>query len=169
MKNKAPVPDRTTIAATGSAPPSIAGRARRLPKACAKEVTRPRPIPIHKGFGVRAPSSCFGPMTARAIPATIRPTPAACRSVTVSPRKPKPKASAKGEAVVTWGSQDGAPYVTGVPIGRVDSVYSSLRETTQRAVIEPFVDFSALDVVGVVVPAGTQSDRGLIEGDGSAR
>lgn len=75
---------------------------------------------------------------------------------------------AKGETVVTWGSQDGAPYVTGVPIGRVDSVYSSLRETTQRAVIEPFVDFSALDVVGVVVPAGTQSDRGLIEGDGSA-
>ena len=58
--------------------------------------------------------------------------------------------------MVTWGSQDGAPYVSGVPVGRVDSVYSSLRETTQRAVIEPFVDFSALDVVGVVVPSGTR-------------
>jgi rod shape-determining protein MreC len=76
---------------------------------------------------------------------------------------------ARGETVVTWGSQDGAPYVSGVPVGRVDSVYSSLRETTQRAVIEPFVDFSALDVVGVVVPSGTTSDRGLIEGDGSLR
>jgi len=71
-----------------------------------------------------------------------------------------------GESVVTWGSQDGAPYVSGIPVGRVDSVYSSLRETTQRAVITPFVDFSALDVVGVVVPSGTQSDRGLIDVDG---
>jgi rod shape-determining protein MreC len=76
---------------------------------------------------------------------------------------------AKGETVVTWGSQDGAPYVSGVPVGRVESVYSSLRETTQRAVIEPFVDFSALDVVGVVVPSGTQSDRGVIEADGTLR
>lgn len=74
---------------------------------------------------------------------------------------------AAGETVVTWGSQDGAPYVSGVPVGLVSSVYSSLRETTQRAVIEPFVDFSALDVVGVVVPSGTHSDRGVIEADGS--
>ncbi len=73
---------------------------------------------------------------------------------------------APGEAVVTWGSQDGAPYVSGVPVGRVESVYSSPRETTQRAVIEPFVDFSALDVVGVVVPSGTRSDRGVIDVDG---
>jgi rod shape-determining protein MreC len=74
-----------------------------------------------------------------------------------------------GESVVTWGSQDGAPYVAGVPVGKVDSVYSSLRETTQHAVIEPFVDFSALDLVGVVVPSGTTSDRGVIEIDGSMR
>ncbi|QIG45763.1 rod shape-determining protein MreC [Nocardioides anomalus] len=76
---------------------------------------------------------------------------------------------AQGETVVTWGSQDGAPYVSGVPVGTVESVYSSLRETTQRAVITPFVDFSALDVVGVVVPSGTDSDRGVIEVDGSVR
>ena len=73
---------------------------------------------------------------------------------------------ATGEPVVTWGSQDGAPYVSGVPVGRVESVYSSPRDTTQRAVIEPFVDFSALDLVGVVVPSGTHSDRGVIEVDG---
>ena len=59
---------------------------------------------------------------------------------------------ARGDTVVTWGSEDGAPYVSGVPVGRVDSVYSSLRETTQRAVIDPYVDFCALDLVGVVVP-----------------
>jgi rod shape-determining protein MreC len=75
----------------------------------------------------------------------------------------------QGETVVTWGSQDGAPYVAGIPVGTVTSVYSSLRETTQQAVIEPFVDFSSLDTVGVVVPSGTTSDRGVIEADGRIR
>ena len=73
---------------------------------------------------------------------------------------------AKHDTVVTWGSEAGGPYVSGVPVGRVASVYSSLRETAQRAVIEPFVDFGALDLVGVVVPSGTASDRAVIEADG---
>jgi rod shape-determining protein MreC len=73
---------------------------------------------------------------------------------------------AKHDTVVTWGSETGGPYVSGVPVGRVTSVYSSLRETAQRAVIEPFVDFGALDLVGVVVPSGTASDRAVIEADG---
>jgi rod shape-determining protein MreC len=34
-------------------------------------------------------------------------------------------------------------------------------------VIKPFVDFAALDLVGVVVPSGTRTDRGIIEADGS--
>jgi rod shape-determining protein MreC len=76
---------------------------------------------------------------------------------------------AKHATVVTWGSESGAPYVSGVPVGRVVSVYSSLRETSQRAEIEPFVDFGALDLVGVVVPSGSQSDRAVIEADGSLR
>ncbi|MEP9361746.1 rod shape-determining protein MreC [Nocardioides sp. CN2-186] len=74
---------------------------------------------------------------------------------------------AKHDTVVTWGSEAGGPYVSGVPVGRVVSVYSSLRETAQRAVIDPFVDFGALDLVGVVVPSGTSSDRAVIEADGS--
>jgi rod shape-determining protein MreC len=76
---------------------------------------------------------------------------------------------AKGDVVVTWGSQGGAPYVTGVPVGRVTQVFSSLRQTSQRAVIEPFVDFGALDIVGVVVPSGTGSDRSVVEADGKLR
>ncbi|GAA4374973.1 rod shape-determining protein MreC [Nocardioides caricicola] len=76
---------------------------------------------------------------------------------------------AKHDTVVTWGSEGGGPYVSGVPVGRVTSVYSSLRETSQRAVIEPFVDFGALDLVGVVVPAGTDSDRSVIDADGTLR
>ncbi len=75
----------------------------------------------------------------------------------------------KGDVVVTWGSQGGAPYVPGVPVGRVTQVFSSLRQTSQRAVISPFVDFGALDVVGVVVPSGTPSDRSVVEADGSLR
>lgn len=72
-----------------------------------------------------------------------------------------------GQGVVTWGSEGGAPYVAGVPIGKVTKVYESLRETTYRAVIEPNVDFTALDLVGVVVPSGTEGR--VIEADGSLR
>jgi rod shape-determining protein MreC len=75
----------------------------------------------------------------------------------------------KGDVVVTWGSRSGAPYVSGVPVGRVTQVFSSLRQTSQRAVIAPFVDFGALDLVGVVVPTGTPSDRSLVELDGRLR
>ncbi|HEU5455912.1 MAG TPA: rod shape-determining protein MreC [Nocardioides sp.] len=78
-------------------------------------------------------------------------------------------APSRNSTVVTWGSESGAPYVSGVPVGRVSSVYSSLRETSQRAVIEPFVDFGSLDLVGVVVPSGTPSDRAVIEADGGLR
>jgi rod shape-determining protein MreC len=75
----------------------------------------------------------------------------------------------KGDVVVTWGSQGGGPYVTGVPVGQVTQVFSSLRQTSQRAVIEPFVDFGSLDLVGVVVPTGTTSDRSVVEADGRLR
>lgn len=74
---------------------------------------------------------------------------------------------AEGDAVVTWGSEGGAPYVAGIPVGKVTTVFSSLRDSSQRAVIEPYVDFGSLDVVGVVVPSGTGSDRAVIEADGT--
>ena len=35
--------------------------------------------------------------------------------------------------------------------------------------IEPFVDFSSLDLVGVVVAVGASSDRAVIRPDGSLR
>jgi rod shape-determining protein MreC len=73
----------------------------------------------------------------------------------------------KDDTVVTWGSESGAPYVKGIPVGRVTSVFSSVRETTHHAVIEPYVDFGSLDLIGVVVPSGTRSDRAVIEADGS--
>ena len=75
---------------------------------------------------------------------------------------------ARDDTVVTWGSATG-PYAPGVPIGTITEVYSSLREASQRAVVKPFVDFSSLDVVGVMVPSGAPSDRAVIEADGSLR
>ena len=68
----------------------------------------------------------------------------------------------KDDVVVTWGSDGGAPYVPGVPIGSVSKVFSSPLEQAKHAVIEPYVDFSSLDVVGVVVTDDTQGDRAVI-------
>jgi rod shape-determining protein MreC len=56
-----------------------------------------------------------------------------------------------GDDVVTWGSEGGAPYFAGVPIGAVERVVTSPRELSKTVVLDPFVDFSSLDVVGVVV------------------
>ncbi|MGO4256712.1 rod shape-determining protein MreC [Marmoricola sp. RAF53] len=73
---------------------------------------------------------------------------------------------AKDDVVVTWGSENGVPYVAGIPIGTVTSVVSSPRQSSRRAVIKPFVNFSALDVVGVVVPKGTRGDRPVVAAGG---
>lgn len=70
---------------------------------------------------------------------------------TVSPRE--------GDVVMTWGSRNGAPYVTGVPVGSVVSVRSSPAELTETATVQPYVDFSSLDVVAVV----TSSDDSTTE------
>ena len=64
-----------------------------------------------------------------------------------------------GDEVVSWGSRNDAPYVAGVPIGRVVSVHSSPAELTETAQIHPYVDFSSLDVVAVVTDAPPASDR----------
>ena len=70
----------------------------------------------------------------------------------------------KDDVVVTWGSRGGSPYVAGIPIGRVDAVFASPRDQSKHAVIVPFVDFSSLDLVGVVADADARrGDRGLIE------
>jgi rod shape-determining protein MreC len=78
----------------------------------------------------------------------------------------------KDDVVVTWGSRNGVPYVAGIPIGRVESVVSSPQQSSRLAVIRPFVDFTALDVVAVVVPKGTTGDRPVLTAgapSGSAR
>lgn len=75
--------------------------------------------------------------------------------------------TAAGDPLVSWGSKNGAPYVAGIPIGRVTSVHSTPREQSKQAVIAPFVDFTSLDLVGVVVSEDARSDRGVIAADGT--
>jgi rod shape-determining protein MreC len=72
---------------------------------------------------------------------------------------------AKGDVVSTWGSKNGVPYVAGVPIGKVTDVRANPRNLAVHATVEPFADFSALDLVGVVVPSGSTGDR-VISADG---
>jgi rod shape-determining protein MreC len=75
----------------------------------------------------------------------------------------------RDDVLVTWGSQNGAPYVAGVPIGRVTNVFSSPRQLSRRAVIEPFANFSSLDLVGVVVRADTEGDRPVLNAEEGKR
>ncbi len=56
-----------------------------------------------------------------------------------------------GQQLVTSASVRDRPYVPGVPVGVVASVEPSAGALTQTALVRPYVDFAALDVVGVVV------------------
>jgi rod shape-determining protein MreC len=56
-----------------------------------------------------------------------------------------------GDALVTFGSVGGRPYVAGVPVGTVQSVTSQPGSLTQTALVKPFADFTGLGVVGVVI------------------
>ena len=56
-----------------------------------------------------------------------------------------------GQDLVTFGSVQNTPYVPGVPIGQVTRVQGNAGSLTQTALVKPFVNFTSLGVVGVVV------------------
>ncbi|MGH1562355.1 rod shape-determining protein MreC [Mumia sp. DW29H23] len=58
-----------------------------------------------------------------------------------------------GDPIVSWGSRGGVPYIAGVPVGRVEKVVESPRDETATVTVAPYVDFSSLDTVSVVVGA----------------
>jgi len=58
-----------------------------------------------------------------------------------------------GEQVVSFGSQNDIPFVPEVPIGIVTHVNPLSGGLSETATIQPFVDFTALDVVAVVTHA----------------
>jgi rod shape-determining protein MreC len=56
-----------------------------------------------------------------------------------------------GQELVSYASIGNQPEVQGVPVGTVFSVQASAGSLTQAALVRPYVDFTALGVVGVVV------------------
>jgi rod shape-determining protein MreC len=56
-----------------------------------------------------------------------------------------------GQQVDTYASVGDQPEVPGVPVGTVISVHNNAGSLTQTALVRPFVNFTALGVVGIVV------------------
>ncbi|MFF5114923.1 rod shape-determining protein MreC [Streptosporangium sp. NPDC000509] len=67
-----------------------------------------------------------------------------------------------GHRIVSFGSQRGAPYVAGVPIGVVERVEATPGELTRIAYARPSADLTSLDVVGVVVQAPQRDPRDTV-------
>jgi rod shape-determining protein MreC len=73
------------------------------------------------------------------------------------------KANVKaGDRLVTFGSQADKPFVPGVPVGRVVKIDPSRGSLTKTVEIQPFVSFSSLDIVGVVVKSPRQDPRDAV-------
>jgi rod shape-determining protein MreC len=65
----------------------------------------------------------------------------------------------KGDALLARGSQNGRPFVPGVPIGEVISVDNSPGAVTQTADVKFYANFSTLGVVAVVVSGDSADPR----------
>ncbi|MFI6050628.1 rod shape-determining protein MreC [Streptomyces violascens] len=64
-----------------------------------------------------------------------------------------------GDRLVTFGSQADKPFVPGVPVGEVVRVDPSGGALTRTIYVRPFVGFTKLDIVGVVVQAPRTDPR----------
>ncbi|MFG3099361.1 rod shape-determining protein MreC [Streptomyces sp. NPDC048182] len=67
-----------------------------------------------------------------------------------------------GDRLVTFGSQADKPFVPGVPVGTVSRVVPSGGDLTRTLYVTPFVGFTKLDVVGVVVQAPAKDPRDTV-------
>ncbi len=69
-----------------------------------------------------------------------------------------------GDGLVTRGSTDQTPFVWGVPVGSVATATSPLAGDVQRGTVKPYVNFTDLDLVGVVVePPRTDPRDSLLQ------
>jgi rod shape-determining protein MreC len=64
-----------------------------------------------------------------------------------------------GQQVNTYASVGDQPEVPGVPVGTIVSVASGPGSLTQTALVRPFVNFTALGVVGIVVQVPRHNPR----------
>ncbi|MCC5480245.1 rod shape-determining protein MreC [Streptomyces sp. NPDC059680] len=65
----------------------------------------------------------------------------------------------KGDRLVTFGSEADRPFVPGVPVGVVSRVDPSNGGLTRTIYVTPYVGFTKLDIVGVVVQAPKKDPR----------
>ncbi|MBL1080710.1 rod shape-determining protein MreC [Streptomyces actinomycinicus] len=68
----------------------------------------------------------------------------------------------KGDRLVTFGSQADRPFVPGVPVGVVSRVDPSGGGLTRTLYVTPYVSFTKLDIVGVVVQAPKNDPRDTV-------
>jgi rod shape-determining protein MreC len=67
-----------------------------------------------------------------------------------------------GDRLVTFGSAADKPFVPGVPVGEVTRVDPSGGDLTRTIYVRPYVGFTKLDVVGVVVQAPRTDPRDTV-------
>ncbi|MFE3030445.1 rod shape-determining protein MreC [Streptomyces canus] len=68
----------------------------------------------------------------------------------------------KGDRLVTFGSQADKPFVPGVPVGVVSRVDPSSGDLTRTLYVTPYVSFSKLDIVGIVVQVPKKDPRDTV-------
>jgi rod shape-determining protein MreC len=68
----------------------------------------------------------------------------------------------KGDRLITFGSQADKPFVPGVPVGVISRVDPSGGGLTRTLYVTPYVSFTKLDVVGVVVEAPKKDPRDTV-------
>lgn len=68
----------------------------------------------------------------------------------------------KGDRMVTFGSSNHKPFVPGVPVGQVVRVDPSGGDLTRTVYVRPFVSFTKLDLVGVVVEPPRENPRDTV-------
>lgn len=67
-----------------------------------------------------------------------------------------------GDRLVTFGSQADKPFVPGVPVGVVSRVDPSGGDLTRTIYVKPYVSFTKLDIVGVVVQTPSKDPRDAV-------
>ncbi|WP_051717176.1 rod shape-determining protein MreC [Streptomyces megasporus] len=68
----------------------------------------------------------------------------------------------KGDRLVTFGSSNDRPFVPGVPVGEVIRVDPHSGGLTRTVRVRPYVGFTKLDIVGVVVKAPRTDPRDAV-------
>ncbi len=68
----------------------------------------------------------------------------------------------KGDRLVTFGSSEDRPFVPGVPVGEVSKVDPATGDLTRTVEVRPYVSFTKLDIVGVVVKPPRKDPRDTV-------